>query len=277
MATPSSRRVISPTGKDKTLTPVRPNVGIQADYRRRLVTLITAMNDSIVAELTTAFPQISSEMAMDLSRASHMRITVKRLMRRWTRTFNDMAPKLASAFVGAATDRSDAGLKASLKAAGMTVEFKLNQAANNVLQATIHENVALIRSIASQHLTHVETLVAQSVSQGRDLGWLTEQLQERYGLTKKRAAFISLDQNNKVTSAIQRVRQECLGVTEAIWKHSHAGRVPRPSHVAHDGKKYSIKDGALIDGKLIWPGTEPRCRCVSCPIIPGLQADSPKG
>jgi uncharacterized protein with gpF-like domain len=276
MASTSRRRVVSPTGKDKTLTPVRPNAGIAANYRRQLVAMIDAMHKDLVAGLTAAYPVETPEMAADLSLASHMRIAAKRLARRWTRNFADLAPKLAEHFAKAACDRSDAALKQTLRDAGMTVQLKLTQAANNVVQASIHQNVSLIRSIASKHLADVEVLVSQSVAHGRDLGWLTEQLQDRYGITKRRAANIAIGSNNAATSAIQKARFEELGVTTARWRHSHAGRHPRPSHQAADGTDFDVTEGALIDGELIWPGTLPGCRCLMCPVIPGLRADTPK-
>ncbi|WP_257785984.1 hypothetical protein [Burkholderia ubonensis] len=40
-------------------------------------------------------------------------------------------------------------------------------------------------------------------------------------MTKRRAAFIAHNQNSKATATITRVRQEGLGITEAIWLHSH--------------------------------------------------------
>ncbi|MDI8992978.1 hypothetical protein MJI20_27730, partial [Salmonella enterica subsp. enterica serovar Anatum] len=49
------------------------------------------------------------------------------------------------------------------------ISVKIISEMNTALQASITENVNLIRSIPQQHLTQVETLVMQSVSRGRDL------------------------------------------------------------------------------------------------------------
>ncbi|KYF05143.1 phage head morphogenesis protein, partial [Salmonella enterica subsp. enterica serovar Typhimurium] len=77
----------------------------------------------------------------------------------------------------------------------------------------ITENVNLIRSIPQQHLTQVETLVMQSVGRGRDLKTLTDELEKRYGITRRRAALIARDQNNKATSVMQSARQRSVGIT----------------------------------------------------------------
>ena len=34
-----------------------------------------------------------------------------------------------------------------------------------------------------------------------------------------------------------------MGVDEALWLHSHAGKEPRPTHLANDGKRYKISEG----------------------------------
>jgi uncharacterized protein with gpF-like domain len=53
-----------------------------------------------------------------------------------------------------------------------------------------------------------------------------------------------------------------LGITEGIWLHSHAGRTPRPTHVAMNGKRYLISKGMWDSAvkKFIWPGEEINCR-----------------
>ena len=137
-------------------------------------------------------------------------------------------------------------------------------------QAVIAEQVGLIKSIASQHLTHVQTLVMQSVQKGGDLHTLSKQLESQYGVTKRRAALIARDQNAKATAVITKVRQREIGVTTAIWKHSHAGKVPRPSHLAADGQEYDIDKGMYLDGVWTWPGMEINCGCFSRPVISGF-------
>lgn len=265
-----SRQIVSPSGKTKTLAPVRPNVGIEIAYRRKLEAFVDEMHKSLVYWLTAAYRANEPEMAADRSPAAMLRTIMRRLARRWTRRIDDAAPELAKYFATAAADRADGAMAGILKRAGMTVKFKLTATVNDVLQASIGENVALIKSIAAEHLADVEGLVMRSVSAGRDLGSLTKDLEDRYGVTRKRAAFIARDQNNKTTATITRVRQQGLGITQAIWLHSAGGRHPRPSHVAASGETYDIERGMFLDGVWTWPGREINCRCVSKSVIPGL-------
>ena len=232
--------------------------------------MIQEMHESILYWLTASYKANEPEMAQDRSPAAELRISIRKLAKRWNRNFDKGAQKLARYFAKSAADRADDSLQAKLKKSGFTVQFKMTPAANDVMQATIGEQVGLIKSIAQQHLTEVEGLVMRSVSQGRKLDELTKELQDRYGVAKRRAALIARDQNNKATASMNRVRQQELGITEAIWLHSHGGKEPRPSHLAANGKKYKISEGMYLDGKWVWPGTEINCRCVSKSVIPGF-------
>lgn len=269
---------VAPTTKPVTLVAVRPNQGVEAAYRRRLVRLIDLMQASLGYWLRACYrankPELAgdgaSNVAQDASPAMTLRRTIVKLARRWQRRFDEISPTLAQQFAGSAMGRADAAFQSSLSRAGFAVDFRLTREANDALQATIGENVGLIRSIAAEHLADVEGAVMRSVQPGRDLGGLTDELRERYALTRKRAAFIARDQNSKATATVVRVRQEGLGITEAIWMHSHGGRHPRPSHRGADGKRYTINEGMYLDGVWTRPGSEPNCGCVSRSVIPGL-------
>lgn len=256
--------------RPKTFAAVQPNVGLEQAYRRRLEQQIRDMQRSVEYWLRAAYRANTPEIAQDASPAVELRNAVRRLARRWQRNFDALAPKMASYFASTVNVRSEKALKAAMKKAGWTVEFKYTPAMNDAFQATIAENVGLIRSIPSEYFTQIEGLVMRSVQQGRDLSTLTDELEARYGVTRRRAEFIARDQNNKATATFTRVRQQQAGVTEAIWQHSAGGRTPRPSHVAFSGKRFNIRDGALIDGKRIWPGELPNCRCVSRSLLPGF-------
>jgi uncharacterized protein with gpF-like domain len=93
-------------------------------------------------------------------------------------------------------------------------------------------------------------------------------------VTHRRAALIARDQNAKAKAAIERAEREELGITEAVWQHSHAGVEPRPTHVAMDQQRYTVTQGMWDSEvqKYIWPGTEINCRCTDRAVIPGFGA-----
>jgi SPP1 gp7 family putative phage head morphogenesis protein len=230
------------------------------------------MDRSIGYWITAAYRKNAPSLAQDELPVETLRRAIRALTRRWQAKFNDLAGDLASYFAQSVSQRSDAALKAALKRGGFTVDFKMTRAQRDVLNAVTHENVALIKSIPAQHLQKVEGLVMRSVSTGRDLGTLSKELQAQFGVTKRRAALLSRDQNNKATAALTRARQIEIGITEAVWQHSSAGKVPRPAHVAMNGKTYDVKEGMWDrdEKKFVFPGELINCRCVSRAVVKGF-------
>lgn len=259
---------------EKVLRPIHANAGIEAAYRRKLISLIEEMHASLNYWLKAAYRADPPELTQDESPAAAMRAAMRRLSRRWLKRFDVASKELADYFATAVSERSDAALKSILKKGGFAIEFRMTRAQNDVVQAIVNENVSLIKSIPQQYLTQVDGLVMRSVQAGRDLGQLTKDLQEQFGVTKRRAALISRDQNSKATAALTRARQIETGITEAIWMHSGGGRHPRPSHVkaGRDKQRYDVRDGWLDPevGKKIFPGELINCRCVSKPVLKGF-------
>jgi len=264
-------QLVSPTGKTIVLPVTHPNAGVQADYRKRLLRLVDEMHKSILYWLAATYRAKPPELAQDESPAMALSIAMKRLGRRWQKRFDEHSGTDARRFADSALGSADASLKQRLREKGFSVQFNMTREMNDAYQAVISENVGLIRSISEQHLQQVQGLVMRSVTQGRDLESLTKQLEQRYQITRKRAAFIARDQNNKATAVVTRVRQQGLGITQARWMHSRGGKHPRKSHQEADGKAYDVSKGMFIDGAWIRPGELPNCRCVSQSIIPGFE------
>ena len=258
--------------KPVVIAAVHPNAGVEAAYRRKLEALIDEMNASLLHWLKASYRANEPRMAADKSPAELINSAMARLARRWQARFDQLAPTLARMFAAQATTRTDAAFQAALRKGGFTVRFEMTPTVRDAYEATLAENVGLIRSIASEHLTDVQGIVMRSVARGRDLGLLAKELETQFGVPKRRAAFISRDQNNKATAVITAARQKELGITQARWVHSQGGKHPRPSHVAASkaGLVYNVSEGALIDGERIWPGQLPNCRCVARSIVPGF-------
>lgn len=192
----------------------------------------------------------------------------------WEARFATVAPKLGRWFATATSKRSTDGLRKILRDGGVSVRFDLTKEMRDAYAATAAENVGLIKSIASQYHTEVQGMVMRSVTAGRDVGMLTRELEHRYGVTRRRAAGIALDQNNKATSVFVKVRQTQAKITEALWLHSHGGKEPRKTHLANTGKPYNIVKGWYDPDprvkRFIHPGELIKCRCVSRSIVRGF-------
>jgi SPP1 gp7 family putative phage head morphogenesis protein len=258
---------------DKALRPVRPNVGIELAYRRCLYDLIEKMHASVQYWIEAAYKAHPPAMAQDASPAHELADAIRKLVRQWMYNFDEAAQELADYFAKDVSERSDAALMSALRKGGFAVKFVMTRGMQDIIAATVNQNVGLIKSIPQQYLAQVEGMVMRSVQTGRDMGTLAKELQEQLGVTKRRAALISRDQNNKATAAMQRARQKEMKITEAIWMHSHGGKTQRPSHVRNNGKRYNVDTGWWDPdaGEYIWPGTLINCKCVGRSVIPGLE------
>jgi uncharacterized protein with gpF-like domain len=264
--------------RDKTvkfLPPVRPNVGLEMSYRKKLINAVEEMDRSIRYWIRAAYRDNPPAMARDEAPADTLRRALRDLSKRWLSRFDEMANEIGEWFAQAVAERSDRALLAALKRGGFAIELNMTPAARDIIKATIAQQVGLIRSIPRQHLVDVEGLVMRSVQTGRDLGQLTKDLQKSFGVTKRRAMLIARHQNNIATASITRARQTELGILQARWVHSGGGKHPRPTHLKAGRERvvYDVAEGWYDPAikRNIWPGTEINCRCVAAAVVPGLR------
>lgn len=260
-------------GKATELRPLHPSAALAIAYQKKIDRLVSEMQDSVIYWITASYKNNPPIMAMDdVLPANVLKRMIEALKKRWLKNFDIAAPKLAQYFALAAHKRTDKALASILRKGGFSVKFQMSKAMKDVLQATTAENVSLIKSISSQYFTEVEGLVMRSASAGRDLGTMAKALEARYGVTKRRAALIAKDQNNKASANFTRVRQIEAGITHAKWRHSAGGKKPRPTHVKNNGKLYDVTKGWFDPAvnEWIFPGQLINCRCVSIPVVPGF-------
>jgi uncharacterized protein with gpF-like domain len=265
-------RLRGETGREIVLRAVQPNAGLRAGFRRRLLALVDEMTASYDRWIRAQYRAKPPAMAEDASPAKELERELKRLAKRWDARFDEAAEAMAKYFAKSASARSDAAMRSILKRGGWSVKFKVTRPMQDVMNATIAEQVGLIRSIPQEFHNQIQGLVMRSATVGRDLSTLSTELKQRYAITRRRAELIARDQNNKMTASFTRVRQVELGITQAIWLHSGGGKKPRPTHVRNSGKRYDVQKGWWDPAikRYIWPGTEINCRCVSKPVVRGF-------
>lgn len=251
------------------------NAGTQARYRRALLASIAAMVrdiESVVTEQRESDPPI---LAQDASPADEMQKQLGRVSERWKKHFDEIAPKVAETFLRQSFMGTNNAMRQALKAAGWSIEFQMTPAMRDAFEASLAENVGLIRSIPEQYLQQVEGIVMRSYSAGRDLQTMTRDIHRLYPKVKDRAVLIARDQSNKANAVVQRARQKELGISEAIWMHSHAGKESRPTHVAMNGKRYKIEKGMYDSAvkEFVFPGELINCRCTSRSVLPWTPAN----
>lgn len=255
--------------KTKTIKPIRPNAGVEAWYARRLSQRIQSMSRSVSYWIIAQYR--ATGLAQDALGPNELAAELQRLTVRWNTVFSRLGKNLSQQLAARVQSHADSQLDTGLRAAGFKVKFQQTQEMKEAYAAVVQEQVGLIKSIPQQYMAQVQGLVMRSAARGRDIAYLVDELKQRYSITHRRAVFIARDQNNKATTTMTAARQLQLGIEEGVWKHSHAGKQPRPDHVKANGKRFSIRKGMLISGERIMPGEQPNCRCVWEPIIPGFE------
>jgi len=281
----------NPGKRDIVLGAVVPNVQTEVAYRNALAKAIANMTASYeywirgkyrrALDANLAAGRLPEPvLAQDADTpgpsgaAGDMFDELARLRAHWEQHFEQLSQKLASQMLRAMYDANEFSWNSKLRRAGFDIDLQLTPAQKLILKAKLPENVALIRSIQQDYHKDIEGIVSRNFLKGRDLSAMAEQIQERGGVSTRRAALIARDQSNKATAQMNAARQQELGLNWATWIHSSAGKEPRHTHVRAGREQWIFDTQAGIDfgdsfGQVL-PGEAINCRCHSRTIIPAL-------
>jgi SPP1 gp7 family putative phage head morphogenesis protein len=242
-----------------------------------MTSLIREMADSVEYWLQAQRKAAPPVLATDSTPAEQMQFEFKKLAERWQGKFDDMAPKVAESFLKNQFRGTSTAMRMALREAGWSIEFTMTTAIRDAFEASLAENVGLIKSIPSQYLQEVEGIVMRNYAAGRDLKSMAAEIRARYHVAANRAVLIARDQANKGNAVVLRARQTELGIKESIWMHSHAGKTPRPTHVAMNGKRYDVAKGMYDSAvkKWVFPSELIGCRCQGRSVLPWTPAVNP--
>lgn len=148
-----------------------------------------------------------------------------------------------------------------------------SQTLQDYLAVSTADNVALIKSIPSQYLTQVESIVMANVRAGGRPSNIAKALQQQLGVTERRAKMIARDQVNKINSNLASMRIKDVGYKYFKWETSNDERV-RDRHedvskrvTAYGKGVYRFDNPPIVDQNLPQlPGEPIQCRCVMIPI-----------
>ncbi|WP_348929242.1 phage minor head protein [Aquabacter sp. CN5-332] len=105
----------------------------------------------------------------------------------------------------------------------------------------------------------------QAVLQGESLASYRKVLAEQFELSDNRARLIARDQVAKLTSDLNRIRQQQAGIGEYQWSTAHDERV-RLLHQHLEGKQYRWGEPTGAEQGLP-PGQPIQCRCVARAVL----------
>ncbi len=265
------------TVKPKVLkgVPLNPNASAILRYYESLENAILIMIDHTEDRIDAFFkePHSIEFFAQDSSPASQARILMNALAKKFEDLFGFRAKGLAENMTKDATRSSEISLKGSLRklSGGLTLNTDiLTGPLNDIVTATVAENVSLIKSIPDQYLGAVRGAVYRSITTGNGLKDLVPFLQKYKGVTLRRARMIAEDQTRKAFNCINKARMQQIGVEYFEWLHTGGSQHPRKLHVKMSGNVYSFEKPPIIDentGERGIPGQLPNCRCRMSPII----------
>jgi len=135
------------------------------------------------------------------------------------------------------------------------------------IRGFIRENIQLITSIHEDLLFEVDGIISRGARQGLRASTMAEQIEERFGVTERRAQLIARDQTASLNGDLNQARQQALGVESYIWRTSMDERV-RPEHAVREGEQFRWDDPPE-DGH---PGQPINCRCTAEPVLDEILA-----
>ena len=167
--------------------------------------------------------------------------------------------------VGAANRNTRGTIAAVRSATGVDVSASLRLGdVRQLLDASIQENVALIRGLNAQTAERVREILLQGFIQRKSRAQIAAELRQAMDITWRRARFIARDQNEKLNAALTRYRNQQMGIRWFRWMTRLDDRVRR-THRAREGRIYSWATGAPIPER--FPGVAINCRCVGEGVI----------
>ncbi len=256
------------------------NFAVQDRYSRALVSMVKQMTRQTESVLKREFatPHGKEYFAEDANISSSSRIAISKLREKFTSMFAGKSKPLAKRMIDESAQANANAMTQNLKllSNGLDIGRRVfEKPMEELVIASIAENVSLIKSIPQEYFTDIEGAVMRSITSGNGLADLVPFLKSHEGITVKRARLIAGDQSRKVYSNISAERMKAIKQTKYIWRHSSAAQEPRPLH-AHglNGNIYDLNDPPVIQyakgkqpevrGK---PGDLINCMCFMQSII----------
>lgn len=254
---------------------LNPSIAAELRYYNALAKLIVRMSEETLEALQKFFdkPHAEEYFAQDDTIAAQARILTNALTRKFDDLFSAAAKPLAEKTVDDASASSKSSLHLSLKdlSGGLSLKTDIfTPDVQEILSASITENVGLIKSISAQYLQGVHGAVMRSITTGNGLQDLVPYLKSHEGVTLRRARIIAEDQTRKAFNNLNKARMLSIGVKEFEWLHSGGSLHPRPLHIAYNGKIFDLLNPPVIDPKTGVrgiPGQLINCKCRMRPVI----------
>lgn len=136
-------------------------------------------------------------------------------------------------------------------------------------QNVIDMNVSLIRSISEYQQPKLKQALIAMITKDARSQDIAKMLEKEFNVTKGRAKMIARDQVGKLNGALERHRQEQLGMSRYIWRTANDSRV-RDDHARLEGKTFKWSKPPVVNrstGERGNPKEDYNCRCWAEPVF----------
>lgn len=134
------------------------------------------------------------------------------------------------------------------------------------VEAFVEDNVRLVKGLMSRELDDLEGIVLRGARAGLRYEEIADDIVEKFGVTKRRAALIARDQVTTLNAELTRIRQQQVGIEQYTWSTVKDERV-RKSHRALEGTTQRWDSPPTVDGEKAHPGQPINCRCQAIPDV----------
>lgn len=251
---------------------------IEARFSERINDVVQRMMDKVERDVQRLFTEEHSKeffatFAQDDTISSQARILTNKLRDKFESIFGAFAALESERMMGQVDKASSTSVHASLEelSGGLSLPTSaLSGTDRQVLNASITESTALIKSISTKYLDGVQAATMRSITTGNGLQDLVPYLKKQRGITERRARMIAYDQTRKAFNNLNRGRMQRLGLKKFEWLHTSGSKEPRKLHISYSGKIFSFDDLPIIvedTGERGIPGQAINCRCRMRPVI----------
>jgi uncharacterized protein with gpF-like domain len=254
---------------------LHPAETIASRYAARMTKQIDRMTrETMRAVLASLREHLPEDAVMDASPANQVQMVFNALQKKWDQAFGRMASDTAWGFIDDVSKDSSAKLRDSLKE--LSGDLVLNTSIltgelQDMLDASVKENVALIKRVPAKYFEQMQGDVMRSIQTEGGLQTLIPALEERGVKIRNWAQNVALDQTRKAFNGLNKGRMQALQMDEYEWIHGGGSNHPREYHrdVLH-GTICKLSDPPVIDkrtGEKGIPGQLPFCRCTMRPVF----------
>ncbi len=148
------------------------------------------------------------------------------------------------------------------------------------LELFANQNAELITGMTEEEIKRVSGHIQRGLQEGSSYESIADEIQESFGITRRKAKLIARDQTSKLNASLTKLRQQEVGIERYEWQTSGDERV-RPSHKVLDGKICRWDDPTVfldeqtgkwkkrstIGGTQVHTGQDINCRCQPLGII----------